>query len=157
MAITIISNYRKPQAGIIQSPNPMLRLKSEPVAKIDDSIHRIVNQLTKVLKEVDKSNFPWLGMAAPQVGYNKRIIAIKRGFRQYTVMINPEVLEQKFLFPTISGCYSLKGLYLTKSHYWFKIKYQDLEGRWNKYACWGGQAVMLQQELDHLDGKLVCD
>lgn len=157
MAITIIPNYRSPHKDIIQEPDPILRRKSEKVKKFDNNLHKIVDQLVNILRELDKSDFPWLGMAAPQIGYNKRIIAIKVGFKRYVVMINPEVLEQKFFLPTISGCYSLKGLYLTKSHYLFKIKYQDLTGKYNKYFCWGGQAVLLQQELDHLDGKLVCD
>jgi|SRR3989344_573814 len=157
MAIALIPHFRKPVKGILQEPDPLLRTKSCYVDNIDKTIKNTSEKLLKVLQEVDEHNFPWLGIAAPQIGYNKRIIAIKIRYKHYTVMINPEILDQKFLLPTVSGCYSLKGLYLTKSHYFFKIKYQDLNSKWNKYSCWGAQAVLLQQELDHLDGKLICD
>lgn len=157
MAYQLISNYRKPHKDILQYPNPILRKVSTNVEKIDDNTRKIANELIKVVKELDKPFVPWLGMAAPQISHNERIIVIKKGYRNYLVMVNPEIKQQKISIPTISGCFSLPGLYLTKAHLWFRIKYQDLNGNYHTDVFWGGQAVLLQQEIDHLNGKLVCD
>lgn len=157
MAIQIIPNYRKAYAGILQEPDERLRKVSTKVTKIDNSVIEVANQLIDFLKKIDKPYNPWLGMAAPQLGINLRVITIKNGFNKYQVMINPEFSGQKWLFPTISGCFSLKGLYLFKSPYWVKVKYLDIEGKSKSEVFQGGMAVLLKQEIDHLNGRLVCD
>ncbi len=157
MAIQIIPNFRKPHKGILQEPDKHLRTVCKSIVGIDHSIKEASEKLVKILREVDKPFKLWLGMAAPQIGFDIRMFAIKRSYRNYSVLINPEILEQKWLFPTITGCYSLKALYLGKSHYWFEVKYQDLEGRYHQEIFKGGNAVLIQQEIDHLDGKLACD
>lgn len=157
MAIQILPNYRKPYRGILQTPDQRLRQISTKVNNIDDKIIDIAEKLVGVLKRVDKPFIPWLGMAAPQLGYNLRVIAIKKGFKKYQVMINPEFIEQKWFLPTISGCYSLKGLYLLRSPYWAKVSYQDTKGKNHKETFIGGKAILLKQEIDHLNGRLVCD
>lgn len=157
MSLQIISNFRKPHPGIIYEPDERLRAVSETVTKIDDSTKEIVEKLLKVLKEVDRPFKFWLGMAAPQIGFNKKIVAIKESNDNYSIMVNPQILKQKWLFPTVTGCYSLPGIYLRRSPYWIKIKFQDLEGKDKQKIFKGGQAVMIQQEIDHLEGKLACD
>lgn len=157
MALQLISNYRQPQYDILQVPDDRLRQVSRQVDEVDKTTKTIVEKLIDTLKKIDKPHIFWLGMAAPQLGYNKRIIAIKNGFQKYLIMINPEVLEQKWVFPAVSGCYSLKGFYLIKSPYWSKVTYMDMKGKSHTQVFTGGQAVLLKQEIDHLNGKLVCD
>lgn len=157
MAILLIPKYRKPNKNIIQEPDLRLRKVSQKVENIDDKTYQITSELINTLKKIDKPFLFWLGMAAPQIGYKQRIIAVKRFYNNYLVMINPEIVEQKFLLPTLSACYSLKGLYLIKSHYWLKVKYQTLTSKFHTDQFWGGQAILLQQEIDHLNGKLICD
>lgn len=157
MAFQIIPNFRKPHKKIVQHPDKRLRQVSSKVTTIDSSILQISNKLIEVLKEIDKPFSPWLGMAATQIGYNKRIIAIKRGFHNYLLMVNPEVLDQKWILPAISGCYSLKGLYLIKSPYWSKVKYMDLNGKYHEKIFQVGLAMLMKQEIDHINGKLICD
>lgn len=157
MAFQIITNFRKPHKGILQEPNKTLRTISIPVSKIDKTTKKIAEELISVLREVDMPYKIWLGMAAPQIGYNQRIIVIKKSFGNYLVILNPKILEQKFQLPAITGCYSLPGLYLTKSHYFFKIKYQTLDGAYKTEVFIGASAVLIQQEIDHLNGRLICD
>lgn len=157
MAIQITPNYRKAYREILQEPDERLRKVSTKVTKIDNSVIEVANQLIDTLKKIDKPFNPWLGMAAPQLGINLRVIAIKKGSNKYQVMINPEFSDQKWLLPTISGCLSLKGLYLFKSPYWVKVKYLDIEGKSKTEVFQGGMAVLLKQEIDHLNGRLVCD
>lgn len=157
MAFQIITNFRKPHKGILQKPNKILQTISTPVSKIDKTAKEVAKKLVGVLREIDKPYKIWLGMAAPQIGYNLRIIAIKKSFGNYKVLLNPEIQKQGLLLPAISGCYSLPGLYLTKSHYFFKILYQALDGTHKTEVFIGGNAVLIQQEIDHLNGKLICD
>lgn len=72
-------------------------------------------------------------------------------------MVNPEIIEQRFLLPTITGCFSLSGLYLRKSYHYLKIKYLTLDGKHKTEVFIGGNAILLQQEIDHINGKLICD
>lgn len=157
MAIQIISNYRRAYNGILQEPDARLRKVSNRVRAIDGIVLEVADKLISTLKEIDKLYIPWLGMAAPQLGFNLRMIAVKKSFHEYQVMINPEFSSQKLFLPTISGCYSLKGIYLLKSPYLVKVKFMDLKGKEHEEPFKGGMAVLLKQEVDHLNGRLVCD
>ena len=118
---------------------------------------KIADKLITVTKKVDKPWKFWIGMAAPQIGYNKRIFILRKSYRNYTIMINPEVLKQKWLFPLICRCYSLKGFYLTMYHFWFRVKYLDLKGYYHTETLRGGRAAAFQQEFDHINGLLLSD
>lgn len=157
MAIQIIPNFRKPHPGIIQEPDKRLRAVSKPIIKIDNSTKEIAEKLIKLLKEIDRPFKPWLGMAAPQIGISKRVIAIKESYLKYFILINPEIIQQSWVAPTIVGCFSLPGLYLRRTPYWIKLKHQDLNGNYQQKIFKGGQAVLVQQEIDHLNGVLACD
>lgn len=157
MTLQIVPNYRKPLKGVLQEPDKRLRKISKKVKVIDSTIIETANQLVNILKKVDKPYNPWLGMAAPQLGIDLRVIAVKRGFHKYQVMINPEFVDQKWFLPTVSGCYSLKGLYLLISPYYVKVNYLDLTRKKHTETFIGGSAILLKQEINHLNGRLVCD
>lgn len=158
MTIKLISNYHpKPHKGILQEPHSLLRMVSKPEGTIDKSVKVIAEELIKTLKRVDKPYNPWLGMSAPQIGYSRRIIAIKGRSNTYLVMVNPKVINKRFHLPALSGCFSLKGLYLIKRYYLLRVKYQNLSSKEHIRSFFGGSAVVLQQEIEHLDGKLICD
>lgn len=143
--------------SIIQDPDKILHTKSTEVTDFNKA-KEIVDKLVIVTREVDSPWKLWLGMAAPQVGYNKRVFILRKSYRNYTVMINPEVIKEKWLVPLLCRCYSLKGqLYLTKYHFWFRVKYQDLKGNYHTEVIKGGRAACLQQELDHINGIMLSD
>lgn len=143
--------------SIIQDPDKILHTTSTTVTDFEEA-KKIVNKLIDVTKMVDRPLKFWLGMAAPQIGYTKRIFILRNSYRNYTVMINPEILAQKWLLPLVSKCYSLAGqLYLTKYHFWFKVNYQNLDERWCTEVIRGGRAAALQQELDHINGVMLSD
>lgn len=77
MSFQIIANFRKPHKGILQEPNTILRTICTPVKKIDEATRQIAKKLIDILHKLDRPYIVWLGMAAPQIGYNSRIIAIK--------------------------------------------------------------------------------
>ncbi len=142
--------------GIIQDPDKRLHELSDNANSLAEA-KKIVQELIEVTKSVDKPWSIWLGMAAPQIGYNKRVIILKESYAHYKVMVNPEVINQKYLFPIFSRCFSLKGIYLIKAHLWIKIRYQDLEGKNHTEIIKGGRAATLEQELNHINGVLISD
>ena len=74
MAIQIISGFRKPHKEVLQDPDLRLRKKSMRVNGINQTVIEVANKLVDILKKIDKPYMPWLGMAAPQLGINLRII-----------------------------------------------------------------------------------
>lgn len=141
---------------IVQDPDKRLHT---PCIKVTNfrAAKEIADKLIEVTKEVDGHLKPWLGMAAPQVGYNKRVIILKKLFENYEVMINPEIIEKRWNIPTFSRCFSVEGIYIIRAYYWIKVKYQDLQGYYHTEVISGGKAATLQQETDHINGILISD
>lgn len=143
---------------ILQEPSPILRKKSARVTNFSEA-KKIASELIEVTKTVDGRFKPWLGMAAPQIGYSKRVVIIRKSYRNYQVMINPEIIKRKWKspIPLPSRCFSLPGFYLIRDCFWVKVRYQDLECKTHTETFKGGKASVLQQEINHLDGILLSD
>lgn len=142
---------------IIQYPDKRLRQVCRKITKFDKELEKIAQDLMTVLRKVDLPFMPWYGMAANQIGYDQRVIALKKSYHNYVIMVNPEIAESKWHICSISSCFSLKGMYLLKRYFWHRVKYQDLKGNYHEEIVKGGRASVLQQEVEHIDGKLVCD
>jgi peptide deformylase len=139
---------------IVQLPDSHLREISEEVTVFNDEVRQISNELHEVLKEVDiYGSIFGLGMAAPQLGYNQRIIAIKESYGNYKTMVNPEIIEKKWQLPWLEGCFSLDGMHFTKRYFWTKVRYQDIDGNYHEERA----PKIVQQEIDHINGVLITD
>lgn len=139
---------------IVKYPDKRLIIPSEEVGDFSEA-KKIAKQLLEVINSVDFPINLWLGMSAPQVGHNKRIIVLRKSYKHYQVMVNPEIVEKKWLLPSLSSCYSIKGLYVVKRYYWIKVKYFDIEGISHQEIIRGNKACAFQHEIDHLNGKLL--
>lgn len=142
---------------IIKEPNNLLHQKCEPVTNFDEA-KQIANELLVVMKSVSKWWNRWLGFAANQIGYSKRIIGLRKGKNEYDILINPVLIEKRFPFLYPEGCYSLpsvKQIYLVKRYLWSKVKYQDLDGKPREIILKGPSAVY--QEIDHINGIMVSE
>lgn len=144
--------------NILQSPDKRLYTLSSIVNDLDQA-RLITERLVSITERVDRLWKFWLGMAAPQIGYNKRIVILKKSYRNYQVMVNPEILGKKWVLPSLEQCYSLKnrGRYLLLRYFWLKVKYQDLKGKYHQEVIIGPRAYTMQQEIDHIDGILISD
>ena len=139
---------------ILQLPDTHLREMSEEVILFNDEVKQISYELHEVLQKVDvRGSVFRLGMAAPQIGYNKRIIAIRESYGNYKTMVNPEIIEKKWQLPWLEGCFSLDGMHFTKRYFWTKVRYQDLNGNYHEELA----PKIVQQEIDHLNGVLITD
>ena len=149
---------RQKELHIVQAPDPLLSSVSEEVVQIDQEAQDIAAELKDILQELDHPlKIFGLGMAAPQLGYNKRIIGVKKSYGEYLIMMNPEVIEQKWSVPMVSTCYSLKGIHVLPRNLWMKVRYQDRSGESQEEVFKWGKATVLQQEIDHINGILLSD
>lgn len=99
-----------------------------------------------------------IGLAAPQINQSIRLAVIEiEGDR--TVMINPKITSysrEKILFE--EGCLSLPGeFFLIERSERVTVRYQDEDGKEVKKRASGLFAIVIQHEVDHLDGILIAD
>lgn len=106
-----------------------------------------------------------IGLAAPQVGVNKRIIVVwlpkKRDDESFPVvlMINPIILDKSPKTDVDEeGCLSLPGILwdVTRSTS-IELEWIDLKGKKMRKNIQGFWARVIQHEIDHLDGILISD
>ena len=143
---------------ILEVPNPLLKIVAEPVdieamKKDNTEIIKIIRQMGGTLRDTTYGDK--LGLAATQVGINKRIF-IWLG----AVCINPEFIPPKYdaTIEVTEGCYSIPGkLYKTKRHRVGYARWYSYEGERRERKIKGNDAIVYQHELDHLDGKCVSD
>ncbi len=141
---------------ILQYPNRHLKHVCEKVIDFKEA-KEIASKLIEVTQKVDGPLKIWLGMAANQIGYDKRIVILRKRKGSYTVMVNPEIIEQKWNLPIFSQCYSVDGLYIRRCPYWTKVQYQDLDGKEHIEIIKGGKSATLHQEIEHINGILISD
>lgn len=144
---------------IVQIGNEVLRKKAKeaPVSKIKS---KETQDLIKDMIEALKGEEIGVGLAAPQIGVDKRIFILKDPKKnQYFVFINPKILKlskEERLMP--EGCLSVRN-------YWGKVKRagkvsveaRDETGKKFEKNYSGLAAQIIQHEIDHLNGALFVD
>lgn len=101
-------------------------------------------------------------MAAPQVGLLQRIIAVDTTRSQAEgislIMFNPKIISSEGRKKTTEGCLSLPGRSIVvKRSKRIKVRYQNIEGEELVQEFRNLQAIVIQHEIDHLNGKLMTD
>jgi len=138
-----------------------LQLRFDVVASEnrDEDAEKIITELKNTLKKLDNRFFGGIGLAlaAPQLGYNQRIVALRTEYGQYQEMINPQIIAKKWPFVLPEMCFSTEGIHLVKRHLWIQVSYQDSDGKEREDVLRWGKASVLQQEIDHLNGVLITD
>jgi peptide deformylase len=143
---------------IIIAPDPRLAKSARPVARVDDSVRRLMDDMLETMYQA-----PGIGLAAPQVGVLKRVIVVdcaKSGDPpQPYKMANPEILWQsEELLVNNEGCLSLPEHYAdVERPAEVKIRYLDEQNEIRELHAKGLLATCIQHEIDHLDGTLFVD
>jgi peptide deformylase len=134
-------------------PNPILRKKSEEVGAITAEIKSVILEMLKIMIKNQGA-----GIAAPQIGISKRIIAIntKSGPE---VFINPKICKIGKETEIIEeGCLSFPGLWLKiKRAKEAEIEFLNEAGERIQTRVEGSLARVFQHEIDHLNGVLFID
>lgn len=154
---------------IVTVPNPVLTSPTKSVIEIDNKIKKIVSDMEKVL--IAQDDPPGVGLAANQVGLDLSIFIIKPTTKSsIRTFINPKILKFKILNlksqinpkskikkskkkVKLEGCLSIPRIWgpVKRADRIF-LNYQDLAGK--KYLKWftGFEAIIIQHEVDHLNG-----
>lgn len=138
-------------------PDPVLRERAEPVKFIDGSIRKLARDMADTMYAA-----PGIGLAANQVGITKRIIVVdlqdRDGRRGLITLINPEIIQASGSVKHEEGCLSVPGFFAKVCRFdRVVVKAQDLKGETVELDATGLLAVVLQHEIDHLDGRLFVD
>ena len=136
----------------------ILKQKSENVIEMTTEFKDFINELISIMYEKDG-----IGIAAPQVGVLKRVVIVdcehsKTGNKNPIVLINPEFLEYSGDQVSEEGCLSVPGVYANVNRFNdIKLKYLDIDMKEHILTANDTFSIVLQHEIDHLDGILFVD
>jgi|MTBAKSStandDraft_2_1061841.scaffolds.fasta_scaffold02178_7 peptide deformylase len=131
---------------------------NEDVQEIDDGIRKIVK---KMVRTMFKRN--GIGLAAPQVGINKRIVVIDTSFGEdrdhILVLINPQITQKgQETVVMEEGCLSFPELYIpVERSRSISVKAVSLKGEPLQFEATDYFARVIQHEVDHVNGVLMID
>jgi len=142
--------------SILKRGESLLNKKSDLVTDIN-SESEVVRELCETLTAVQQLyDFTrGSGISAPQIGYLKRISVVEfEGAR--SVLINPEIIEHSKESEFIrEGCLSFFDVRGNVDRYKsVRVRASDESGKVTEISATGSFAMLLQHEIDHLDGIL---
>ena len=149
---------RIPPLKVYQLGHEALRTPANRIVKVDDSIRKLVKDML-----ITMYSSKGIGLAAPQVGIQKRLLVIDLNFEDPNappmVFINPEIISSSASLDTYEeGCLSIPGVYLNVLRpSSIKLSYRDEMGRPKKMNADGLMARCIQHEIDHLNGVCFVD
>lgn len=163
---------------IVLDDNPLLRAKNSEV-KIPLSLkdQKIIENMLKYVKDSldeDKQEKyglkPASGLAAPQVGYNKRMFVVRleevkdeETIIQEYALVNPQIIshsEQLSFLESGEGCLSVEDIhegYIYRNARITIKAYDALNKKEVTIRARGILAIVMQHEIDHLEGVLFYD
>ncbi len=138
-------------------PDPVLRKEAAGVDVFDEELKELVEDMKETMYA--RSG---IGLAAPQVGVLKRVIVVDveqvDGEPSPIVLVNPEIQEAKGWIELEEGCLSVPGIReKVKRRRFVHVKAWTEHGEPVEIKGEGLLAVVLQHEIDHLDGILFID
>ena len=143
---------------ILVVPNPVLKLVSQPVDKVDDELRALMDDMLETMYDA-----PGIGLAAIQIGVPKRVIVMdisgpddEKAPRYF---VNPEIIwSSEDTAPYEEGCLSIPDIYdEVERPARVKLKYLNYQGEEVIEDADGLFAVCIQHEMDHLKGVLFID
>ncbi|MXW21846.1 MAG: peptide deformylase [Candidatus Dadabacteria bacterium] len=147
-----------PVLDILVYPDPALKRKSLPVTKFNEDMVSLLDDMAQTMRDADG-----VGLAAPQVGKNIRVILIdvplpEEDKREFYELINPEIVSSRGFQIGEEGCLSVPGFFANirrKEH--IRVSALDRRGKRFTIDADGMLSRVLQHEIDHLDGILFFD
>ncbi len=133
-------------------PEQVLRKKSENIGEITGKEIALFEDMLYTMR-----HFSGIGLAAPQVGVNSKIIVTDIG-RGPLKLANPEVLKVKGKDAMEEGCLSLPGALVNiERPDQVVVRGLNQKGQMVEVEAKGLLARVLLHEIDHLNGKLIID
>jgi peptide deformylase len=132
--------------------DPVLRQEAKLITDIDGKLVRLVDDMLETMYEA-----PGIGLAAPQVGVQKRLFVWDVGMGPQAI-VNPEIVESSGEWIFEEGCLSVPGLSweITRPKV-VHIVGRDMDGNEMSFEADELEARLFQHELDHLEGTLLVE
>lgn len=143
---------------IYQYPEPVLRAETTEITTFDDNLKNLIEDMAETMYDA-----PGIGLAAPQIGESVKLIVVDTSKdseeeREYLAMVNPKIVEHEGNQIDEEGCLSVPELTAkVKRFKKITVTYQDLEGNTQRLTTEDRFAVVLQHEIDHINGILFID
>jgi len=137
--------------NIYKGNDPELRVKCKPVEVFNEELRKTAREMYKTMIRNDG-----IGLSANQVGLDQAIIVMNA--KKPRVVINPEVIARHGKVYSKEGCLSLPGeLCEKKRSKIIRIKYKTIDGVEKREVFKKLEAIVIQHEMDHLNGVLMND
>ncbi len=163
-----------PQLHALKPDNPTLRQISQSIGRRELRTAAMQNTIEQLIRFVcghnnkgrnHAHNLPMtVGLSAPQVGIMRRISIVDMGVgsKKYSdihVLINPEIIKRsKSKATNREGCVNLPSVWgLIDRASAVTVTALDRFGTKLTLEAKGWPAILLQHEVDHLDGRLFID
>lgn len=158
---------------IVKDGNPILRKKAAPVSlPATEAEKEILQKMLQFLRNSQNEELakkyqlrPGIGLAAPQIGISKRMIAVyltvDNQLYEYA-LFNPKIISHSVQLTYLEGgegCLSIdEDIPGNVPRYArIQVKGTDINGKEIKLRLKGLPAICFQHEIDHLDGILFYD
>ena len=142
---------------ILIFPDPKLRTVAKPVKEVNDSIIKLTEDMLETMYEGEG-----IGLAATQVDVHKRIIVIDISNEKNDplVLINPKInrIINEEIKSYSEGCLSVPGIFeeLERPSS-VEIIALGIDGKEFTLVAEDILSVVIQHEMDHLEGKMMVD
>jgi peptide deformylase len=151
---------------ILEAPHPVLSAKARPVREDEfgEALKRSLADLAETMFAA-----PGVGLAAPQVGDSRRMLAAdlsedddreeRRRGENLVLLVNPVVVEcSSETITWEESCLSVPGFYedVVRPRR-VRVQWRDGDGGTHETAFEDFHAVVVQHEMDHLDGVTLLD
>jgi peptide deformylase len=138
-------------------PDPVLAKVAEPVGEITPEIAKLIEDMMQTMYESDG-----VGLAAPQVGQSIRLITLDetgpKERKSPMVVLNPVITECAGSKESEESCLSLPTFSCKVKRYeCVTVTGKNEKGEDVEIKAEGLLAVILQHEMDHLEGKTLVD
>lgn len=139
-------------------PDKILKKKMQEVVFFDNKLKELVNIMFKRMYKLKG-----VGLAANQIGIPYQILVLDTNTKKYDgqegkegvkmALVNPKIIEKFRQVKSTEGCLSFPGIQITIPRAErVKVLAQDLEGNEIEIDTDGFLAIVLQHEIDHLNG-----
>jgi peptide deformylase len=150
-----------PIRPVLVYPHPLLKTPCEPCGDIDHEVLEVARDLLDTMRSYPKT----VGLAAPQIGVTKRMIAVDvTGHPKATVthgqlvIVDPVIVARDGSEIGREGCLSLPDITAdVRRAVRIFVRGLTIEGEEASAETSGFEARVIQHEIDHLDGILILD
>ena len=147
---------------ILEAPHPILSKKAQLVtdAEFGSELVQLLNDMAETMYDA-----PGVGLAAPQIGDSRRILVADpsnnddNDIPTLFKMVNPKITHKSAsLISYEESCLSVPEFYMNVKRFEeLTIEWQDGMGNTHREVFSGFSAIVLQHEMDHLEGITLLD